>query len=190
MNTWNNSSRMPRRQADREDVDQKTPGRGYLMGQGFVDYSESAGKILANLQALELLLRQFLYDKRDPPFSPLVRSLNELSKGDAAPLNPLTDWSSLPKLIGRYNHRVGARPEFSVTNDVVTVRDVLAHGRVWLPDWHAQPDAPVLLLKFAQPSGNTAEVEFSQSASAAWLDATLSLVAGEVAKVITARQEL
>jgi len=161
------------------------------LGKGFVEYSETVGKILANLQALELLLRRYLYDRSDPPCDPLERQLNDLALGDAVPENPLTDWSTLGQLIDRYNGRVAQlRPSLAVDMGVVAVRDALAHSRVWLPEWSAEPDAPPVLLKFTKPSAGVAKVSFMQVASSAWLETRIRMLNGEIEKVVVAQREL
>jgi hypothetical protein len=149
------------------------------VSDGFVEYSETVGKILANLQALEFSLRLYLHNTDDRAIT-CAKPLHELTVGEVVPENPLTDWSSLGTLIARYNERVS--PTLAVTAAVVEIRDVLAHGRMWLPDLSSAP----VLLKFAKPSSGSTCVTFLQVSSSEWLADTLGRVHDEIEKVQTA----
>jgi hypothetical protein len=149
------------------------------LSEGFVEYSETIGKVLANLQALEFSLRLYLHNSEDNVMA-YAKPLHELTVGEGVPENPLTDWSSLGTLIGRYNSRV--QPELAVDPAVVEVRDVLAHGRMWLPHLGASP----VLLKFAKPSSGSTRVTFLQVSSSEWLAAMIRQVHIEIEKVQTA----
>ncbi len=74
-----------------------------------VDCSLNIGKVLANLQLLELLIGRFLYDKGGPQFWRLQRPLNHLNLDDGAPENPLTGWSSLSTAFHNYGDVFGRR---------------------------------------------------------------------------------
>src|SRR6266496_3651952 len=161
------------------------------MGKGFEEYSATVGKILANLQALELLLRRFLYEKQDAPHAPLQTPLNVVKVGDYVPENAATDWSRLGDLIKRYNKRVAwTRKDLVVDPGIVAVRDALAHGRVWLPNWDVDADAPPILLRFRKPKDGKVAVESLEVMSGAWLEATIASTSAQTEKVAVAYAEL
>ncbi len=99
----------------------------------FEEYASLIGKVVANLQALEFLLRAFLYAKGDPPHSafPPGKAVDDLKVGDWAPENAMTCYDSLGDLIDRYNKIAPAARRVDPT--IVELRDALAHGRVSAP---------------------------------------------------------
>jgi hypothetical protein len=147
-----------------------------------VAYTELAGKLLADFQALEFLLRSYLYGRSDGRHAPLSQSLNDLVRGQQVPENALTDWSTLGQLIERYNRLVQPiGPQQVVDPAIVTLRDALAHGRVWLHDRES-----VLILRFDKPVKGVVTVAFSQVASEEWLEECLRHVAEQITPVVKA----
>jgi hypothetical protein len=92
------------------------------------------GRLVGNFQSLELVIRTFLYSRRDPPHRGFRfrKSMSHLKPGDEVPGNAYTSFDTLGQLIGRFNRIAAKRfPAMAIDPSIVTVRDALAHGRVW-----------------------------------------------------------
>ncbi len=149
------------------------------------EYVLLMGKVVINLQSLEFLLRGFLYNSEAPPHHPLTwgADLNGFRPGDVVPVNALTDYDGLGRLIDRYNVLVSsAHPEWVIDPTVVSLRDALAHGRVSATD----PSNNLFLLKFDRPSGDETTVTFAQEVTLDWLKAQNQSVVAEMKKVASA----
>jgi hypothetical protein len=106
--------------------------------------------------------------------------MSHLKPGDQVPENAYTSFDTLGQLIRRFNRIVAKRfPARAIDPSIVTVRDALAHGRVWSD----LPGPPLHLLKFAKPKGGVAQVEFAQVMSVEWLNAQTQRVQSELMKV-------
>lgn len=140
------------------------------------------GTLLTNLQTLEFLLRLFLYKRRSRPHISFVRgqNLTGLRVGKVLPENAVTDYDSLRKLILRYN-AIAARkdPGLKIAEDLVSLRDALAHGRVFVP----KTGLPLQLLKFTKPRNRSVKVEFSAALTVEWLANQGTRVLAEIEKV-------
>lgn len=149
------------------------------------EHARLLGRIVGNLQSLEILLRAYLYAMGDPPHAPLPagKTLDSLLVNDTVGVNALTDFSSLGKLIERYNRCVETtHPHLKVDSSIVDLRDAFAHGRVSAPD----PTSDLSLVKFDQPSGGTTKVTFSKKLTEQWLSTQASRVLAEIKRVAQA----
>ncbi len=143
------------------------------------------GKLYANLQSLEFVLRGALYEKGSQPHNPigLGVSINSFAVGDNIPENAMTDYSSLGQLIDRYNSEIAnGELEKKVNRDIVSVRDALAHGRASAN----KMDEDTTLIKFTKPKNSSVTVSFSQRLTKTWLKEKIGLVYSEVIKVVKA----
>lgn len=141
------------------------------------------GRLVGTFQSLELVIRTFLYSRRDPPHRGFRfrRSMSHLKAGNQVPDNAYTCFDTLGQLIGRFNRIVAKRfPANAIDPSVVMVRDALAHGRVWSDV--AGP--PLHLLKFSRPKGGVAQVKFAEVMSIDWLNAQTQRVHSEMMKVV------
>jgi hypothetical protein len=59
--------------------------------------------------------------------------------------------------------------KYSISEDILEVRDALAHGRLVAPD---PPELPYALWNFGQPSDGQVEVRFCEVLTAEWLEQT------------------
>jgi hypothetical protein len=138
--------------------------------------------LFTNLQTLEFLLRLFLYRKRSRPHISFVRgqNLTGLRVGKVLPENAVTDYDTLGKLIRRYN-AIAARkiPGLKIAKDLVSLRDALAHGRVFVP----MTGLPLQLLKFTRPRDGRVKVEFAAALTLDWLGKQSARVLAEIEKV-------
>jgi hypothetical protein len=151
----------------------------------------SLGKLVGNLQSLEFLLRGFLatvYDAGpDGLINGMPKDMGALQIGEKVPVNHMTNYDSLGKLIDKYNGYVREKKSSLVVDKelVVDLRDALVHGRVsgvW-------PNGALKILKFSKQDGGQVCVEFSQTIDADWFKSRIRLVY-EAAKRVYAACEL
>ena len=148
------------------------------------EYATGLGKLVANLNSLEFAIRAFLYKEADGPYNPLLPGLrlDHLASGQMVPVNALTDYDSLRKLLKRYNRVVGTA-NLQVDVSVADTRDALAHGRI-----SKGPHAKVFrLLKFADPKGGTTtKVTYSQRLTKPWMSSQVKRIARALRRVAKA----
>ncbi len=118
----------------------------------FDNYLRDLGKVIGNLQSLELMVRLFLHNVEFNRYgvpAPEV-DLNKIEVGDIVPENYFSNYDSLGDLIKEYNNLLSSRKELELCVDetIVRLRDALAHGRVL----GQQPEPPQQLYKFEKPS--------------------------------------
>jgi hypothetical protein len=140
------------------------------------------GKLVSNFQSLEFILRAFLYNRRIPPHTPFPFALDpySLAVGNSLPLNAVTSYDALGKLIDKYNKSVeSTHPELVVDSSLVELRDAIAHGRVSAAD--ARP--PLTLVKFSEPAGETVFVSYVAVMDRPWLVTQVTRVRGAIEHV-------
>jgi hypothetical protein len=125
------------------------------------------GCLVGNFQSLEILLRMFLTSLPDarPHGLPHGEDMFLYPVGTSLPLNDITSYDALDKLIRKFNV-VAARqglPEIDIS--LVEVRDALAHGRVSAT---AQGET-LRLVKFTRPISGQVTVAFNVEMSKEWL---------------------
>lgn len=150
------------------------------------EYARDLGALLMNFQALEYLLRAYLYEHEGAAFDELPAGIDwySVKPGDELPVNALTSFESLGQLIDRYNGMVaGHAPQDVVDRSVVELRDALAHGRVSGAPGSTRP----VLLKFAKPMGGRVRVTVSQPLTPDWLMEQRVRVHDEAEKVFQRR---
>ena len=148
-------------------------------------YAPGLGLLFANLQSLEFLLRLFLYKKRSRPHASFRRGQNftGLGVGTVLPENALTDYDSLGGLIKRYNEMAKrSLPALEIDHNLVTLRDALAHGRVFVP----KTGPPPQLLKFTKPRRGEVRVKFAASLTPEWLAAQNNCIQEAISKLYAA----
>jgi hypothetical protein len=150
------------------------------------EYARDLGSLLMNFQALEYLLRAYLYEHEGTAFDELPAGVDwySVKPGDELPLNALTSFESLGQLIDRYNGMVAGRvPQDAVDRSVVELRDALAHGRVSGAPGSARP----VLLKFDRPTNGRVRVTVSQPLTEEWLIEQRVRIHDEAEKVFRRR---
>jgi hypothetical protein len=129
-------------------------------------------KIIGNLHSLEYVLRVFHFHEAGST-QPHV-DLNTVKVGDVVQANAYTDYAQLRELINRYNTIVQSRDPSLVIpeNDIVLLRDGLAHGRVWAD----APGAPMRAVKFSPVRQGTVTVTFAETLTGPWLESKRKLL--------------
>ncbi len=145
------------------------------------EFVRGLGTVLGNLLSLELMLREFLFHEAGEV--PYV-NLDLVNIGDVVPENALTDYSTLGRLIDRYNAIVVLRDVTLTINkdDVLSLRDALAHGRVY----GQTPAPPLRLLKFSDPKKGPIKVEFAETLDPTWLNKQRQMLLENLRTVISA----
>lgn len=148
------------------------------------EYTLGLGKILVNFHSLEFSLRMFLRNAEDvagPPEPQIV--MHQLKVGQSVPVNAFSNYDTLGTLVKKFNTLLPtSNQELSVDESIVHLRDALAHGRVWAQ----QPNPPLQLVKFAQPTGGQAIVTHAETVDEEWLKSNTTRVRVELEKVAAA----
>jgi hypothetical protein len=143
------------------------------------------GKIILNLQALELALRLFLYDTVgpiDPSFG-----FSKLSVGDRVPITPLTNYDSLGTLIKKVNVQLKIlRKNEQIDASLVDLRDSIAHGRTL----SASPYGIPRLFKFSSQRKDFVKVQTSMDLTPKWLSDQVKHTLNEIHKIVRISQGL
>ena len=144
------------------------------------------GKLVGNLQSLEVLLRFYhkkIQAKKDPA-SVYSSDYWELKVGDAIAEDAFSNYDTLGKLVSKFNSQITSRDHSLVVDPaVIDVRDLLAHGRV---SAKAADPAELKIIKFGSPSGGKVAVVASSLMSEAWFETNISLVRAQIEKVANA----
>ena len=140
--------------------------------------TQSLGRLVSNIQTLELLLRACLFE--DEIAKGLSKqSINiELVKGEIVDENAFTNWDTLRDLIQKYNE-LPISKGLTIDETLVDIRDAIAHGRVFA-------DTPLginQLVRFQKPKKNKVEVEFSVSMTEEWFGTQIRRFYDAVRKV-------
>lgn len=141
----------------------------------FDEHNLRVGRIVGNLQSLELVLRLFLSED-------MAEEVRIPQPGDdTVPETRLTSYESLGDLVRAYNAKLMnvEEPKFAVDSTVVTLRDALAHGRVV----SLRPSPPLTLYKLAKPKKGIVRIESVDVMTIAWLSAKITLSYGQITKV-------
>ena len=144
---------------------------------------DQLGKLVLNLHAIEGAIRHFLYLHVDDKI-PSV-DLESVTVGDIVPLNSITDYDSLGRLIDRFNaycHSQGVGAELSM--ELVSLRDAIAHGRVL-----TRTALPMRISKFSRPRNGEVRVEYHQTMDQAWFSRGLDLTTRSIKNVVRASQK-
>ena len=154
------------------------------------DHATQLGKLIGNFQSLETVLRTFL-DKMSAATAPRLpqgKTYFGLQIGEEVPVNAFTNFDSLGQLIEKYNAAVRVKDQALVVDAaIVTVRDLLAHGRVAAdsPD-----EARLTIVKFSPPLNGTVRVTDSAMMTNQWCQERIDVVRMQIEKVARALETI
>lgn len=147
---------------------------------------QGLGKLLGNFHSLEFTLRLYLYKLPSAPSSGVLYGTDIYSFPVGTELNEcaITNYDSLGDLIDKYNKEMKARGVAALDQEIVEIRNALAHGRVSAKNM----DKPLRLLKFSKPnkSGRVC-ITFNEELSEVWFTTQIERVANAIQSV---RQQL
>ena len=134
------------------------------------------GRIVVNLQSLEVVLRLFLAEASGGKINNMPQAGEKI-----VPLGYLTNRDSLGTLVDKYNSCLSGEEagQFGVDREVVAVRDSLAHGRLMSPT----SEPLVTLWKFGKPDGTDVPVERVETLTTQWLGEKTGLVLAQILNV-------
>ncbi len=139
------------------------------------------GKIIGNLQSLELGARLFLDNTDTHRGTQLMSSLPTLGNNDWVPLCPLSDGSDLRQVLERFNKLA---PEHRLEVDrIVRLRDALAHGRIFGKGL-MQQDSTLWLLKFSREiKDEKVQVSSIEEMTESWFNDNIKFLKGSMERV-------
>ena len=125
-------------------------------------YAENLGRLVNNMQELEMLLRATLFQDE------IARGISKqtdkrLVQGEIIPENAYTNWDTLGALIQKYN-KLTISTGLTIDETLVDIRDAIAHGRVFA----YTPTGISQLVRFYKPENNQVKVKFSVSMTDEW----------------------
>ena len=135
------------------------------------DYFIRLGKLISILQSLEFILRVYLQKQPDsrPRGIPEGKDIYQYPVGSELPINEITCYDTLGKLIDKYNKYAVKQGYEIIDKSLVNIRDALAHGRVS----SSSPNGSMRILKFSspiKPNKDTVKVVFNEMLSLKYLD--------------------
>ena len=142
------------------------------------DYNKSIGAVVMNLQALKSAIRYFFFRKNEEK-NPFPKA----KKGEIVPSSSLVTHQQLRKWIRIYNSCLSSEEvtKYFISEDILEVRDALAHGRLVTPD---PPELPYTLWNFGEPSNGQVEVRYCEVLTAEWLEQTKMAIYDAKEKVL------
>lgn len=142
-------------------------------------HAKGLGRIVADLQLLELSLRMFLLKINVKSRLP---NYGKLKLGTEVDENPFTNYDQLSHLIKKFNkHAKPLNPKLCVDpTKVIKLRDAIAHGRVF----RSERGGFFQLLKFGRADGSKkVKVTYSEEMNPEWYQKKINLVMNEWKKV-------
>lgn len=124
---------------------------------------ELLGKLVANMQSLETLLRFSLLVAVTPKNT--APAYHQFLSGEMVDEDAFADYRTLGELIKAYN-RSPQSAGLEVDDTLEDIRDAIAHGRTF----STAPSGSMLLLKFDRPKHGKVKVVFSALMTYEWFD--------------------
>ena len=127
-------------------------------------HAESLGGLLGDIQSLEFSIRLCLSRREGSPVRDrYVEDFSDAPVGSIVPESDLSSYASLGRLIREFNV-IYESSGIAIDPNLVEIRDVLAHGRVFSgPD-----DFNFRVVKFDKPVGGEARLSYNQVMDEAW----------------------
>ena len=162
------------------------------------NYPTDLGRLEVNLRSLEVVIRTFLLTHviGVEKATKFTQSLRSLKMDQDVAENSFTTSDTLSNLVNKYNTIITksySYPELTIDNNLIKLRDALAHGRAFYLEQSA-PYSKMLLLKFSNPKDNKTtskpKVVFQEVMTKDWLDKKIKLTRNEYKKVIEAHNRI
>jgi hypothetical protein len=146
-------------------------------------YAKYLGKLLNNIQSLELSIRAFLMQEQlaSEKCPRYHKGLMDMQLRDIVEEDAFTNYDTLEKLIDKYNS--SKKPKgHKIDKSLVKIRDALAHGRVASinPTFEEQK-----LIKFCRSEGKSQQVmvDFCANLTEEWFKEKINLFADAIRQV-------
>jgi hypothetical protein len=150
------------------------------------DHALRLGKLLGNLQSLEVLLRVYLLKVGAGSTAGHVtkKPYWDLVVGEIVDDDEFSNFDTLGQLVEKYNQDIAIRePALAVDTRMIAVRDLLAHGRIAAT---AEDSTTLKAVKFKKPQGGKAEVSVSVLMDDAWFDTNIACCGAQLVNVSSA----
>jgi hypothetical protein len=139
------------------------------------DHAKGVGKIVSNLESLELLIRIYLTSANSQKIEFPTPTTKEL------PETYITNYMPLDDLVEEYNESLEPEEQIhGVNTEVVKIRDALAHGRIF----SLTESFPVTIYKFAKPKDGKAAVDYVETLTTDWLKEKNEMIRTQMNNVI------
>lgn len=130
----------------------------------YEDHIKALGLLVSYFHTLEFALRAVLKNQEKGKLKKIDYYI--LNTGDLIHEDSMTNYDSLGTLIDKYN---GLAPKkLKITKEIVAIRDVIAHGRVF----SAGQYLPMKLFKFNKPDHGEVSVAFAATLDEKWFKST------------------
>ena len=142
------------------------------------EYSNELGRLVANLQSLEFILRAFLQklSTAKPMGIPKGMDIYSYPVGTELPENEFTSYDSLGQLIDKYNAEMKVCGLSAIDRTLVEIRDALAHGRIS----SASLSENTRLIKYSNPVNGKVRVVFNDELNHRWFRTQTKRVADAI----------
>jgi len=128
------------------------------------------GRLVSNLLQLEFALRVSLQLDEPQERQLPLDAFRCIVPGNILPLNRLTAWDNLRKLVADFNVGQRAQGLKPINPNIVKLWDTLTHGRITNDNLESE----FSLVRFAKPAGDHVTVELVQTVALPWLETQIS----------------
>jgi hypothetical protein len=138
------------------------------------EYAKKLGRLIANLNSLEFILRAFLQNlpSAKPLELPNGKDIYSFPAGTELPESEITNYDTLEKLIEKFNVFANQRGFIEIDKRIIEIRNALAHGRVSSPTISDN----LRLVKFSRPVRGKVKITFNEVLSRNWFEVNIKLV--------------
>lgn len=150
-------------------------------------HARHLGGLIGNLQSLEIMIRLALAQRTGSPAKDTYGDdFRNAAVGTLVPVSDLSSFASLRELINAFNKEFAPKPHLDL--GLVTLRDALAHGRVFA----GPSEEEFRIVKLEKPAKGATEVavEYSAVMSEEWFKENKARVREAMATVAKAFEKL
>lgn len=134
------------------------------------EHGLALGKLLANLQGIELLARTYLYERIDKASGePLAAFQLNVPIGASQAVNHFNNYDSLSTILRKYND-LNPHAKLDVET-IVKLRDGIAHGRIF----GEVEDESLRLIKFSKEKSGFVSVTYNEELNSEWFKRNITL---------------
>lgn len=149
------------------------------------DHVQLLGKLLGNLQSLELAIRALLSAR---PGARQVQEahavdISDLPVGSVLPVSDFTDRTYFSELVTAFNVDAASRSKPQINVKVVSIRNALAHGSVFT----RAKAFPLRLLRFSKPTNGRVTMRMNEEMSEEWFGEHIKVVFDAI-QIVTSSQ--
>jgi hypothetical protein len=145
----------------------------------FEAHALSLGKLIGNLQSLEMGARMAIVNLDERAAEQVHSQLPQVKTGDLVELNAFTNKDDLTQTLEKFNKRAPFECRIDIKL-IVGLRDALAHGRTF----GFGPVRPIRILKFGQKvTAGKVSVELAVDMTDAWFRENIQMLGQALEKI-------